>query len=304
MFSWFFFAIVGHVANGAAFVIDKTLLRGSFKRPATYAALIGTLSIVVLILIPFGVAIPDARGWILMAASGATFVFALWAFFAALANGEASRVVPVVGSLIPLITLAGTATFLGETLTATQGAGFFLLLVATVILSGGKRTERLQMKTIGVAILAAVLFAFSSVTAKAMYDGYGFLSGFTLSRLFSVGAGVLLLVIDRRAYRELLAGFFKKQPAKKGDVKNAIGWVVGAQVLGGIGFLGVQYATSLGSAALVNALQAVQYAFLVLVAFVLSKRAPLLLGESVRLPVVLQKGVAILLVAIGLWLVV
>ena len=37
--AWFFWALAGHLANGVAFIIDKTLLGKSFKRPATYAGI-------------------------------------------------------------------------------------------------------------------------------------------------------------------------------------------------------------------------------------------------------------------------
>jgi hypothetical protein len=54
----------------------------------------------------------------------------------------------------------------------------------------------------------------------------------------------------------------------------------------------------------VNALQAVQYAFLVLVAFVLRKRAPALLGERLTPSIIVWKLIAIGIVAAGLWLIV
>lgn len=301
--SWFFFALLGHLANGAAFIIDKTLLQSSFKRAATYASLIGMLSVVAIVLIPFGVHLPTITQGALMAVSGITFVISLWAFFKALGEGEASRVVPIIGSLIPIATLVGTTLFLGETLSQNQLIGFGLLLVATIILSGGGAKNRLKPATLGIAVLAAMLFAVSSITIKAAYDTDGFLTTFTVSRLFAALTGASLLLIDRKALTELTASFGKKKKST-GPVKNAFAWVLAAQVLGGIGFLGVQYATSLGSAALVNALQAVQYALLVLVAFVLKRIAPTLLGENLRPGIILQKSIAILLVAIGLWLVV
>ncbi len=301
--SWFLFAFLGHVANGAAFIIDKTLLRSSFKRAATYAALIGMLSIVAVVLIPFGVHLPSLNHGLVMAVSGATFVVSLWAFFKALGEGEASRVVPIIGSLIPIATLIGTTLFLGEVLTRNQGIGFALLLVATIVLSGGGGKGRLKPATVGMAVLAAILFAISSITIKAAYETDGFLTTFTVSRLCAAVMGAGLLAIDRKALVELKSSFGGKKKSS-GPVKNPFAWVLAAQILGGFGFVGVQYATSLGSAALVNALQAVQYALLVLVAFVLRKIAPALLGEDLHLPVVIRKGIAILIVALGLWFVV
>lgn len=302
--TWFIVALAGHLANGTAFIIDKTLLRGSFKHPATYAALIGSLGILAIVLLPFGVAAPDALGWTLMIASGATFTLSLWAFFASLSRGEASRVIPVIGSLIPIFTLLGTSLFLHEQLTTAQGIGFFLLIVATLVLASGKAGDRLTTQTVLIATLSAVLFAFSSVTAKAAYDSSGFLTTFTISRFAGVVAAGIILWIAKGAFKELSKAITGKGAKPKGPVKNPLLWVIIAQVLGGVGFLGVQGAIALGSAALVNALQAVQYALLVMVAFALHKRAPQLLGEDLRPAIVIQKSLAIVLVAAGLWLVV
>ena len=302
--TWFLIALLGHLANGAAFIIDKTLLRSSFSRPATYAGIIGMIGVLALVLIPFGVTAPDAMGWFWMILSGAAFTLSLWAFFTALSAGEASRVVPVIGSLIPILTLAATAMFLGERLRSDQFLGFIFLVIATIILSGGAAKSRLRPATIGIAVLAATTFAFSSVTAKIAYDGYGFLTTFTISRLAGVAAAILILNIDKRALAEVRQVFFGGRGSSRKGNGHAAALVITAQTLGGLGFVGVQYATSLGSAALVNALQAVQYALLVLVAFVLRKSAPKLLGEDPRTRTVLRKCAAIALTFIGLWLVV
>lgn len=301
---WLLWALAGHLANGAAFVIDKTLLRKSFKRPATYAGIIGAMGVLAVVLIPFGVHVPNALGWFWMIASGMTFAFSLWVFFAALRAGEASRVVPIIGSLIPILTLAGTAMFLGERLSSSQMLGFGLLIIATIILSGGASHSRLNRRTVGLAVLAAAIFAFSSVTAKAAYESDGFLTTFAISRLAGALAAVIILCVDRAAARELKKSLFGGRRAGQTGTHTAVVLVFAAQTLGALGFVGVQYATSLGSAALVNALQAVQYALLVVVAFALHKRAPDLLGEDLTTATVIRKVVAIAVVGAGLWLVV
>ena len=58
------------------------------------------------------------------------------------------------------------------------------------------------------------------------------------------------------------------------------------------------------SVAIVNALQAVQYAFLVLAGFILHKKAPRLLGEKLDRRTVSVKVGALIITAIGLALVV
>jgi transporter family protein len=305
--SWILMALGGHVANGAAFVIDKSLLSRSFKRTATYAGIVGLLGILVAVLLPFGVHLPGPEGWIWIILSGAAFVLALWAFFTALSMGEASRVVPIIGSLIPILTLAGTAAFLGERLTMNQGIGFILLVLATILLAGGPAKSRLSKRTAGMSAAAAAIFALSFVTIKLGYESDGFITVFTLSRLAGVLTAAVILWIDRAARKEIKAALIPGMKASAHNRKRgriALILVLTGQTLGAAGFVLVQYAISLGSAAIVNALQAVQYAFLVLVAFLFAKKAPKLLGEDLTAGTVMRKSVAILVVAAGLWLVV
>ena len=306
--SWIFLAVIGHLANGIAFAIDKILLRSAFSRSATYAGIVGILSTVVLFLIPFVSRWPQGSFFWVAIVSGVTFILALWAFFAALARAEASRVVPIVGSLIPMLTLAGTFLFLAERLSDKTFIGFIFLIVATVILSSGGKGKP-SGEAIWLSITSSILFAIASVTAKAVYDDAGFLGSFITTRIAAViTSAFLLLVIDRRAGLEVLsmvhpahrhATSRTKQPGKIAALLALVG-----QTLGAGGFIFVQWATSQGSASIVNALQAVQYAFLVLAALVLRKRAPQLLGENLTAHVLILKSVALGLTAIGLALIV
>jgi len=306
--SWLIFAIIGHLANGVAFAIDKMLLKSAFTRSATYAGLVGVLSTVVVLAVPFVDNWPRAGGWLLSILSGATFIFALWAFFAAMARAEASRVVPIVGSLIPVFTLAGSFAFLAERLSDKTFVGFGLLIVATIMLSAGKASERPSSQTVWLAVTAAILFAVSSITGKAVYDASGFFGAFVVSRLAAALTALgLLALVDVRAGQEALSII---RPAKEGRSKGkqpgkiaAIMALVG-QGLGAIGFVLVQYAMSQGSASLVNAIQAVQYAFLVLLALALRKRALQLLGEHLDKRTLILKGAALAVTAVGMYLLV
>lgn len=305
--TWVLVALGGHIANGAAFVIDKSLLSKSFRRPATYAGIVGLLGIFAVILFPFGVHLPSTGGWVWILISGSTFVLALWAFFSALSMGEASRVVPIIGSLIPILTLIGTASLLGERLLQNQAIGFSLLIVATIILASGKAKSRLTRKTILMSVGAAALFAISFITVKLGYESDGFITIFTFSRLVGVITAIIVLTFDEPAYMEVKAAIIpkrKKSAIQKKNDRVALVLILTAQSLGAGGFVLVQYAISLGSAAIVNALQAVQYTFLVLAAFVFAKKAPDLLGEDLTVATVIRKSIAIFIVAAGLWLVV
>lgn len=301
--SWFLLAFIGHLSNGTAFIIDKILLRSAFKRSATYAGLVGALSFVVILAAPWVSQWPKGEEWLIAGLSGATFVFALWAFFGALARAEASRVVPVIGSLIPILTLIGSYLFLNERLQDKTILGFGILILATILLSGGGK-GKLNQETILISFTSAILFAVASITGKAAYDQIGFLGGFLTTRIAAaLSAIVILFVLDPHAGTEFMSVIRPKQKTKSKKTHAALLALIG-QSCGAIGFLFVQLAVSKGSATIVNAMQAVQYALLVLIGILLYKKAPHLLGEELSRKTLIYKGMALGLTAIGMALIV
>ncbi|MDF1496991.1 MAG: EamA family transporter [Patescibacteria group bacterium] len=315
---WVLIALLGHAFNGVAFIIDKILLNNAFKRSATYAGLVGLLSIFAIVLAPWVIDWPQGMTLFLTIVSGISFTTALWAFFAALSRGEASRVVPVISAFIPMLTLAGTTIFLHERLGTYELIGFFLLIVATVILSSGKSSERLTKQALILSGSSALLFAIMSVTIKAIYDDVGFLSGFVSTRVIAaITALIIVVILDAKAGQEIMTIFGinkkdKKAPINKGGSKGgmilkpktAALLAIFGQTMGGLGFVGVQYAISIGSAAIVNSLQVMQFALLVIVAFIFKSKAKTLLGESLNKSVILKKAIALIIMAVGLGLIV
>lgn len=297
--SWLLLAIIGHVSNGVAFVIDKSLLSTAFKRSATYACLIGSLSLVVAVAIPWVGRWPSGDFILPSLAFGALFVFALWAFFEALKRGEPSRVVPIIGSLIPILTLIGSMALFNERLSVKQLIGFFLLLSATALLTIGKSKSRVDKTTFAICVIAAVLFAVSTLCGKYAFDHNDFLGVFVVSRITAGVTGVLIGLLIPTAGKEVLGMFRPKKTSKKAP-KGSTALAVTGQVLGAIGFVCIHLAIKSGSASIVNALQAIQYALLVLAAFVMRKRAPKLLGEDLSGKTLLIKAIALAVTAIGL----
>lgn len=300
--NWLGLAILGHLANAVAFIIDKALLSSSFKRSATYAAMIGGLSLAVLIAAPWVTAWPEQGTWPAVVAFGGLFVFALWAFFEALKRTEASRVVPIVGSLIPIFTLIGTATFFGERLTNLQSGGFVLLIIATWLLTRGGTKRMIDGQTLLICLLSAILFAASTVFGKYVFEHGDFLGGFVASRVVAGVTGLLIGWFAPGVRNEIRAML---RPKKKGNrtvrAPSPIVPVIG-QLFGSAGFVLVHLSIKFGSAAIVNALQAVQYAAIVLVAWFGGKTLRKMLAEERTPRVIALKSFALLLVAVGLGL--
>ncbi len=301
--TWLLAAVGGHLMNAAAFIIDKSLLTAAFKRSGTYAFVIGLISASILIFLPTVSWNLDAGAWLAVGIFGSVFVLALWAFFEALSRAEASRIVPIVGSLVPVFTLVDSAAVLGERLPIRTLLGLVFLIGATVLLTrGGERGHRLRVSTAGLCVAAAFLFAASSVSGKYAFEHVPFLDAFVLSRLFSLAFAAAIPIVSPRARREI-ASLLRPGRHPTGPQPGHVLLMAAGQASGAVGFVGVQYAISLGSATVVNALQAVQYAAIVLVAWLGGKRLSGLLKEDLSRKTLVLKGVAIALVGIGLVLV-
>lgn len=301
--SWLVAAIAGHLLNAAAFIVDKTLLSSAFKRSGTYATVIGLFSSTILILLPFVHPQQTTEAWISIAIFGSVFVIAMWAFFEALSRAETSRVVPVIGSLIPIFTLIDSAIFVNERLAPRILLGLAFLLAATVLLTrGGEKRRRLDAMTLGLCVSAAFLFAASSVSGKYAFEHAPFMDAFVLSRVFSIVIAVAIPLFIPGVREELRSIIQPKTSGQGPKPKHALLMLAG-QASGALGFVGVQYAISLGSATVVNALQAVQYAAIVLVAWLGGAKLASLLKEDRSPNTILLKAVAIILVGIGLALV-
>jgi len=299
---WLPIAVVGHLLNASAFLIDKALLSTAFKRSGTYAAMIGGLSCLVLILLPW-VPAPVAAAWPAMAGFGSLFVIALWMFFEALRRGEATRVVPIIGSLIPVFTLVDTSLLVGERFSTAGYAGFGILIIATMMLSGGGDKGTLDRKTIAISFGSAFLFAAASALGKVAFLQGDFLGVFVWSRIFAAATALLIALFAAGVMSELKILVFAadRKTSAEGGIK--IGLMMFGQVCGAFGFLLIQFAISQGSAAVVNALQAVQYAALVLVAWLGGERLAKILHEHRTKKAFATKGSAIALVALGLYLI-
>ncbi len=301
MISWFLMAIFGHLSNAVAFVIDKTLLNSAFKKSATYAALIGSVSLLVLVAVPWIRVWPSFALYPAIIGFGALFVFALLAFFEALRKAEASRVVPIVGSFIPIFTVIGELVLFQMHPTVRVWIGFALLLLATWILTSRTQKGRkspVSFSIVALAILASLLFASASLCGKYAFDRGEWLSVFVLSRVAAGVVGLFIGFAFAGSRQELLQILHPKKTGTRRSLPALLALV--GQVFGAIGFALVNISIAEGTPSVVNALQAVQYAAIILVAWLGGSALRRALHEDVTRRTILIKSIAIGFVAIGL----
>jgi len=296
---WLLIVIIAHFFYAGIFIIDRYLLKKGFPNPLSYAFYTGILSIFVLFLAPFGFSIPASNQIVLALATGIVWLLATFIFFTALYKGESSRVVPTVGGLIPLFTLGLSFLFLDERLSLKQLIAFCLLVSGGIILSIlVTKTKVLSnnhrfsfSKAFIPALGAALFFAVYFVMTKFIFFNLSLINGIIWIRLGAVlGALILLFPLPLRRIILEKRKTIKMRSFELFFITRFSGAIAG--------FL-LYWAISLGSVTLVNALQGIQYLFILLLAYFLFKNIPALKEEFGKRHLI-QKVIAVVFICLGL----
>jgi len=296
--SWLTITILAYLILAVVALVDKYLLVSAIPNPKVYALLIGFAGILVLLLVPFiDFYIPDKGQIILSLLSGASFVYGLYLFFKGLQLSDVSQVVPAIGAMTPLLTFGLVFIFSSgqEKLVSSQIAAFVLLVIGTALITLEKG-KSITLKSVGLSLFAAFLFSLSLVLSKYVYLSQPFLNGLIWTRLGGVLMALLFLVFWPGIKKEI---FRQKGNLQK---KTAVILLTGQ---GAAAFAGLlqNWAVALAPLALIafiNALQGVQYVFLLLLSVFLSSRFPNLIKEYVSGRILVQRIVAISLISAGL----
>jgi hypothetical protein len=296
--SWLIVAISAYLILAVVFLVDKYLLTTSIPNPKVYAFYIGTLGILVLLLIPFiDFYVPEISQIALSFLAGAIFIYALFWFYKALRFFEASRVVPAVGGMVPLFTFGLVYLFsLGkETLSFSEGLAFILLVFGSIFITLGKE-KLITLKSFKISAIAAFLFSLAFVLSKYVYMAQPFLNGFIWR---SIG-GFLMAICFFIIFPEIRTEVFKKR--EKFSKKTATIFIANQAAGGGAAIL-QNWAIALAPLsyiAFINALQGIQYVFLLIFSLLLSLKFPKIIKEKISKKILFQKITAILLIGAGL----
>lgn len=285
-------AITAYLLFGLNGIADKFLLTKAVKHPVTYAFYSGGSSILILVLAPFFLEAVSWSTFYIAISAGACFTFALYFFYDATQDTSISRILPIEGGLVPVFTLILSYFLLSERLTTNQLYGFLFLVAGAVMISFRHQRDGWHITALKNATIAAGLFAISFVLTKFVYLETSFLSGLVWTRMgLIVGSASFLLVKDFR--RAIFAA-----PEKTSRNNKLIFY--GARVSGGLGGFLQNYAISLGSVTIVNALQGTQFVFVLLMSSILSLYFPYILKEKISRLILLVKVMALMLITFGL----
>lgn len=297
--SWLSAALISYLILAIVFLIDKHLLTGSVSSPKVYAFYSGIWGLSILLIIPFvGFSVPQSSQIILSFLAGIFFIHGLFWFYKALQLFEPSRIVPTIGGLLPLFT-AGLAYIISrgqETLSQSDFLAFILLISGSVLIAC-ERSKKISLKSFRISVIAALFFAFHFVLAKYVYLRQPFWSGYIWIRIGAFFAALYFLLFSADVKEEIF---------KQGKIiPRSAGLYFLGQGLGGGANILQNWAVALSPlayVAFINALQGVQYAFLLIFTIFLSLKFPKILKEKISKAILIQKIIAILLIGGGLFL--
>ena len=294
---WFLLAFLGYFLLALVFVIDKLILTKSVSKPIVYTFYSTIFLFGALLAWPFGVQFLKGFDWVIAIISGLSFGFALWAFFVGLKSGEASHISPFNGAMITIFTYVIADYFLGEKLNQMQIVGIIILVFSSLLLSFEKSRKNNGFH-IGFfwAGVSGLLFAFSHVRAKYLYEVYPFLTGFVWTRVFIgfVGLFTLLSPTVRNSLKKE-----KKNKKEEAKSQKTMILIVVDKFFAVLGVILVQYAISISSVAPVIALSGLQFALMFVMVYLLTKFAPKVFKEYFTKREVAVEVIAILLVVLG-----
>ncbi len=215
--------------------------------------------------------------------------------FKALQAGQVSRVIPIIGSLIPLLLLL-EGVYQGN-LDLNQIWAIAILVLGLVFLTMPDWRGKITRKEVFYELIASILFALSYLILRQAYLQEQFLAVFVSSRLILIPIGVLIFIIPHLRHRVLT----KKGPKLNFFSKAGALFLIG-QAAGGSSELLLTFSVSLATPALVNSLQGVQYIFLFLFSLILAKKYPAIFTDHLSPKSIAGKILGIILIGFGLFI--
>lgn len=288
------FTLLAYFFNALSVLTNKFLLNKIVPDPLIYIFYISLVSLLAVLALPF-TKIPTFEVFSLASVSTLFWTLGAYFMFKALKIGQVSRVIPIIGTLIPLILLifaSGT-----RTITTSQTWAVWVLTSGMVFLTLPDWKGNLKKREILLEFLSAASFALSYIALRQAYLNLDFFSVLVWSRLILLPLGIILILIP--AFRRKI--ITSSGPRINFFSKSGMLFLAG-QISGAASEFLLLFSISLANPALVNSLQGTQYVFLLIFALLLAKKYPEIFEEKYTFLILLPKIAGILLIGIGLYL--
>lgn len=303
----FIFVALGSYFLGALTVILDKFLLGSkrISSAPVYSFFVALFGLFAVAFIPFvGFSVPSGWQIFLSLLGGALFSYGILALYFAIQKSEASRVTPIVGAIIPVVTYFLSLVFSSEKLVLIEIIGIALLIFGGLLISFDlplKINKKKFFAGFYASLSAGFILALSYFVFKFVYNEQTFFNGFIWTRIgcFLASGSYFLVPKWRKEIFKSLKEF--KKPKKK-EYQTGV-FFVGNKILGGISSILLNAAIAMGSVTLVNSLVSSQYAFVLFLAYFAHKNFPFIFGEKLYFWDWAQKIGAIILIGAGVVLI-
>ncbi|HBP00755.1 MAG: hypothetical protein UY41_C0017G0017 [Candidatus Moranbacteria bacterium GW2011_GWE1_49_15] len=298
---WLTIAVSGYLLIAVVAVLDKYLLHSRISKPAIYAFYVSIFSLFALAFIPFGFSFPAAKVAVWAIASGFFFIYGLLALYRAVQENEVSRVAPLVGTIIPLVSVVYAFFFLGERLGLLGVAAVLILAAGGFLVSFDLPIKNLKLfKGFKYSVLAGVSQAISLGLLKEVFNNTDFINGFVWNRLGFFLAGLSLLLFP--VFRKQIKKSFNQKGTSGSRVASTGALFTLNKVLAGVGSFLIVMAISRGSVSAVNAAGSIQFVFVLIFVSVLSVWHHHIYREKLAFSDWMQKFLAVMFIGVGLWM--
>ncbi len=295
-------AIFAYFLVALEVILDKFLLSSKkVSHPSIYTFYVGMMSLFALFLFPFGFHLIGLRRALLSILSGIVFTYGILCMFFAINKSEASRVTPVVGAIVPIVTFVLSVFFLSERLRSVQIIGVIALIVGGLLISfefplhiNKKKFFHGFWYSIGAGVLLAIAFTWF----KHFFEHDNFANVFIWTRI-GLFFGAVSLLSYRPWGKKIVNSFGRfKNPSKEHYETGSL--FVANKTLGGIGSILTNYAIALGSVTIVNAMVSVEYVFILIFGLSLSFKFPKIFQEKEDFLGIFQKIISIIIISAGI----
>lgn len=272
------FTLLAYFFNALSVLANKSLLNKAIPDPLIYVFYISLVGILAILAIPF-THYPGLQVFNLSSISTILWTIGAYFMFKALKLGQVSRVIPIIGTIIPLLLLLLALD--NQAITQNQLWVIILLILGMIFLTVIDWEGKITKSEVFYEILSAIFFATSYITLRQAYLAADFFSVIIWSRLILLPLLLLFLVfpVFRRKvfpYSLLsLRGVHQRRTTKQSLLRKITTLIsfarndetlifIGGQITGVTSEFLLLFSISLANPALVNSLQGTQYIFLLI----------------------------------------
>lgn len=293
---WLLLAFIGYFILALVVILDKLIVSKSAQKPIVYTFYSTIFMFGALLALPFiGWGLLYGVDWWWAIGSGVAFGLALWFLYLGVKEGETSHISPFNGAIFTAGIFLLANLILQEKLNSVQMAGTIVLGLACLLLSF-ERSQKHKGIHIGFlwAGISGLLFAFSHVAAKELYNIYPFWTAFIWTRATTGLVGLMCLF-----FPSVWRAFHRHSEAKSYARKHAGLIIIIDKVLSIIAVILIQYAYATGVVTVVGALGGLQYVLMFVLVYLFTKFSPKVFKEYFTKRELAIEVIATILVAIG-----